>query len=78
MDLRNLKHAGILGALKKPHLPSMQSMFLWKGRGMRVPLLKVLALGVQVWGGQVLSQYQVNYKDKSVSSLLPAGICFTV
>lgn len=80
MGTGDLKHAGFLGALKKPQLLSMQSC-LCGGAGVYeglVPLLEVLASGVQVWGGQALSQYQVNYKDRSVTSLLPAGICHSV
>lgn len=56
------------------------AVFMWRGgvyEGL-VPLLEVFASGVQVWGGQALSHYQVNYKDSSVTSLLPAGICHSV
>lgn len=80
MGTGDLELAGFLGALKKPQLLSMQSCLCgWAGdyEGL-VPLLEVLASGVQVWGGQALSQYQVNYKDRSVSSSLPAGVCHSV
>lgn len=80
MGTGDLKDAGFLGALRKPHLLSMQPC-LCEGAGVYeglVPLLEVLVSGVQVWGGQALSQYQVNYKDRSVSSLFPAGICHSV
>lgn len=64
-----------LRSIEETPFPIYAVMFMWRGREYEglVPLLKVLAFGVQV-----LSQYQVSYKDKSVSSLLLAGICLIV
>lgn len=64
-----------LRSIEETPFPVYAVMFMWRGSEYEglVPLLKVLAFGVQV-----LSQYQVNYKDKSVSSLLPAGIRLSV